>query len=127
LRHFADDALIHQMQLAVGPGAVDGTGIEHPVAGLEQADLAAHGLDHAGGVPAQHLGCAVFRSDAQADLGIDRVDRNGAHLHQQVVRAGGRRIQVYVLQGFGVLGRQGLVVGNGFHARAPVVGFRRWR
>ncbi|CAE6954804.1 conserved protein of unknown function [Ectopseudomonas oleovorans] len=113
--HMTDDALVDHMQLAVGAGPVDGAGVEHPVARLEQADLAAHGLDHAAGVPAEHLGGAVRWRDALTDLGVDRVDRNGADLDQQVARAGYRLGQLHVLQGFGVFGGEGLVVGDGFH------------
>src|SRR5690606_24963752 len=86
--HGADDAFIDQVQLAVGPGTVDGTGIEHPVAGLEQAHCTAHRLDYTGSVPAEYLGGAVLRGDALADLGVDRVDRNRPNLYQQVVRTG---------------------------------------
>jgi len=89
----ADDALIDDVQLAVGAGAPDGAGVEHVVAGLKQGDAAADRLDRAGGVPAENL-VSRFRFGPHADLGVDRVDGDGGHLDQQVVRAEVRRRRV---------------------------------
>ena len=119
-RHMANDAFIDQVQFAIGAGTVDGAGIEHPVAGLEQSDFAAHGLDDAGRVPAQYLGRAVLRFDAEADLGIDRVDRDGPNLDQKIVCTRSGFGQLHVLQCFGMVGRQGLVVSDGFHGNGPL-------
>ncbi len=98
LGHVADNALIHHVQFAVATGPGDGTGVEHLVPGLEQRDLAAYRLDHAGHVPAQHLGNASFGLDVLADLGVHRVDRNGLDLHQQVPGTGDRLRQLDVLE-----------------------------
>ena len=54
LRLEADDALVHQLELRVGAGAGDVTGVVHLVADLEQGDVRADGLDHAAGIPTQH-------------------------------------------------------------------------
>ncbi|MNI84998.1 hypothetical protein D3C73_1419530 [compost metagenome] len=107
------------MQLAVTPSAGNGAGVEHLVAGLEQAHFTANGLDHAGHVPTQHFGRTDFWLDVLTDLGIDRVDRDGFDFHQQVTGASDRLRQVDVLQGVFIADRQRGVVGNGFHGRLP--------
>ena len=124
-RHMANDAFIDQVQFAVGAGTVDGAGVENLVARLEQADLTAYRLDGSGCIPTEHLGGTIVRriakaDNAMADLGVDRVDRDGSNLDQQIVRARSGIGQLHVLQRFGMLGRQGLVVSDGFHGNAPL-------
>ncbi len=118
-RFASDDALVHQMAFAVAAGAGDGAGVEHLVADLEQADFAAHPDDHTGDVPAQHLRLTALGLSVAAYLGIHRVDRNGAHLHQQIARAGYRLGQFHVLQRAGIVDGEGFERGDRFHAVAP--------
>ena len=94
----ADDTLIDHMQFAVAARAGDGASVENLVASLEQRHLAANCLDHAGHVPAQHFRGPVFRRHILPHLGVDRVDRNGFDLHQQVARAGYWLRQIDVFQ-----------------------------
>jgi hypothetical protein len=115
LRLVADDALVHQMQLAVGAGAGQVAGVPDFIADLEQGHVRADRFHHAGGIPADHLGLAFGRGDVAADLGVDRIDRNGAHFDQQIAAGSLRRRQFDIDQGVGVVDRQGLAVGDGFH------------
>ncbi|MNQ69315.1 hypothetical protein D3C85_839040 [compost metagenome] len=123
--HVPDNPLIDHMQLAIGASAGDGAGVEHLVARLEQADFAAHGLDHASNIPAQHLGDAPLGLDILAHLGIDGVHRDGLDLYQQVARAGNRLGQLNVLQRSGIGDGKRMSVGNGFHKWTPRAGLQR--
>ena len=118
-RHAPDDALVHTVQLRIAARAGDVTGVKDTIARLEQRDLRAHRLDHAGRIPAQHLVLAGRRRGALAHLGVDRVDRDGVHPHLEVARAGAGRGQRHVEQRLGGIDGQGLAVGNGFHLTAP--------
>ena len=113
----ADNPFVDHVQLAVAPGAGDGTGVVDLVTGLEQAHVGADCLDHAGHIPAQDFGGATFRCDVLADLGVHWVDGNGFDFHQQVTGTGDGCRQLDVLQGVRVADGQAVVVGNGFHGR----------
>ncbi len=115
LGHVADDALVHHMQLAVATRSGQRPGIEHLVARLEQRDLTADRLHDARHIPAQYLGCAVFRLDVLTDLGVHRVDGDRLDLDQQVTSARHRLGQFDVLQCLGVADRQRVVIRDGFH------------
>ena len=109
------------MELAVGAGAVDDTGVKHLVAGLEQRDLVADGLYHARRIEAEHAGFAVFRRLVAAHLGIDGVHRNGLHFHQNIVplcfRLGQVDIDEGVFCGDGLAGP----VTDGAHEQSPLL------
>ncbi len=109
------EALIDQMEFAVGAGTEDGAGVEDFVAGLEESDVGADGLDDAGAIEAENLGLLRGSLSAHADLGVDGIDRNGADGDEQVARAGGGRGEFEVEEGIGIGRRQGLDVANGFH------------
>ena len=113
----ADQALIDQMPFAVATRTLQGARVEDFVTDLEQADGAAHRAHHAGHVPAQHLGLTRLRGDIAANLGVHRVDGNGAHLHQQITGTGCRLAELNILQGQRIADRQAMGVGNGFHGR----------
>ncbi len=70
----ADDPLIDQVKFRIGALAQDRAGVKHLVAGLEQRDVRADRVDHAGGVIAQNLGFTLGRSGALADLGVHGID-----------------------------------------------------
>ncbi|MOA06609.1 hypothetical protein D3C78_1262590 [compost metagenome] len=109
------------MEFAVGAGAVDDTGVEYLVAGLEQRDLVADGLHHAGSIEAEHARFAVFRRLVAAHLGVDGVYRNGLHFHQNVVPFRFRLGQVDIDEG--VFRRDGLAgpVTDGAHEQSPLL------
>ncbi len=67
------------MKLRIGALAQDRPGVKHFVAGLEQTDVGADGIDDPGGVIAQDLGLALGGCCALADLVVDRV--GGDRLH----------------------------------------------
>ncbi|MNS95712.1 hypothetical protein D3C72_1299810 [compost metagenome] len=119
LRCEGGDALVDRVQFRIGAGANDGAGVVHAVADLEAGHVAADGFDGADRVPAQHLGLSGLGGGVLADLGVDRVDRHGLHAHQQVARAGHRGGELDVLQRFGVVDGEGLVVADGFHGKRP--------
>ena len=85
------------------------------VARLEQRHRLADCLDRANGVEAEHAkpigGRAVL-----ADLGIDRIDRDGGDTNQQIVAGGGRRGDVSLDQRVGTIDRAGGCVADGLHA-----------
>jgi hypothetical protein len=115
----ADDALIHQMILGIRTLAVERAGVEHAVARLEQLGLRPRGLDHAGGVPAEHAPLACRRFGAHAHLGVHRVHRHRLHFHEQVT-AGRRRLrQLDIDQRLGIDDRQGRLIADGLHEAAP--------
>jgi len=70
---------------------------------------------YAGRIPADHLGLALGRRHVAADLGVDRIDRNGAHFDQQVAAGGLWRWQFDVDQRFSVFDRERFAVGDCFH------------
>ena len=110
---------VDQVQLAVAAGAEQLAGVVDLVTHGEAADGAAHGADHAGDVPAQHLGLALHQ--ALAHLGVDRIDRHGADFHQEIMGLGRGVGQHRVLQGTGIAGGQGgVTVDDGFHGRVPL-------
>ena len=120
-RLVADDALVHQVQLAVGAGAGEVAGVPHFVAGLEHGDAGAYCLHHAGRIPADDLGGAIGRRHVGADFDIHRVDRNGLDRYQQVAALRMRGGQVDIDQCVVVGDGQGLAVGNGFHGNSVEV------
>ena len=83
----ADDALVDEVQLSVGTLAGDGPGVEHLVAGPEEG-----GLGPAAGRCRPHRSPAPCtagpRAGAAADLGVDRVHRDGADPDQEVAAGG---------------------------------------
>lgn len=91
-----DDAFVDEMQLGVRARANDRARVEDVVARLEQRGIGTGGDDDARGVPSQDLPVVAFRRRAAADLVVDRVDRHGPHLDQQVAprRHGIRKIDV---------------------------------
>ncbi|MNH16041.1 hypothetical protein D3C79_756680 [compost metagenome] len=117
-RHVPDDPLIYYVQFTVAASAGDGACVVNLVARLEQADLAAHRLDHTGHIPAQHLGGDTFRLHVLANLGVDRVHRDCPYLHQQVAWAWLGGWQFDVVQGCRVGDGQGVIIGNGFHGES---------
>ncbi|MNC65056.1 hypothetical protein D3C75_1153060 [compost metagenome] len=61
-------------------------GIPYLIAGFEAADAAAHFEHHAAGIPAENAWLLqTILLQASMNLGIDRVDGNGFHFHQQIV------------------------------------------
>ena len=83
------EALIDEMEFAVGAGAEDGSGVEDFVAGLEEGDLGADGLDDAGAIEAENLGLRFGSLDAHADFDVDGIDGDGADGDEEIARAGG--------------------------------------
>ena len=85
------DALVDQVQLAVGAGTRQGAGIPDAVARTEQRHLGADGAHDAARIPAEHarLGLPIGRQ-AAAHLGVDRVHGYRVHLDQDVVAGGDR-------------------------------------
>jgi hypothetical protein len=52
-------------------------------------------------------------------FGIYRFDRNRLDLDQQIAASGSRVGQDNVLEGFGIIDGQGLLIADGFHEFAP--------
>ena len=112
-----DDALINQMPLRIGARAGPRAGVEHLVARLEQRDVGANRLDHAGGIETQHAQPTRIGRDIASHLGVDRVDRYRVDAHQQVATGDNRFGQLEVDQTLGIGDRQALTVSDGFHGR----------
>ncbi len=74
-----DDALVDQVIFGIGALALDQAGALELVSGLEQRDVGADRVDHAGGVEAEDLGLARRRRGAQTHLGVDEVHRDRLH------------------------------------------------
>jgi hypothetical protein len=108
------------MEFRIGALAQDRAGVEYLVAGLEQADIGADGVDDPGGVIAQNLGLALGRRGALADLVIDRVGGNRLHGDTDVaalrLRFGGLEIDQRVC----CIDRQRFFVSDGLHALSPI-------
>ena len=89
--HAANDAFVHQLQLAIAAITMYGAGVPHAVSGAEQGHPLTHGFHHPCSIPAQNFGLALrLLRQAFADFGIYRVNGNGFHPHQQVVTVGFR-------------------------------------
>jgi hypothetical protein len=114
-RRARGDALVDHVQLGVGAGAGDRAGVVDAVANRETLHVSTDGFDRAYCVPAQYLGLACFGRSVATHLGVDRVDRDRGHTHQEVARAGHGLGQGQVLQRGGVVDGAGGVVANGFH------------
>ncbi len=121
-----DDPLIDQLQLGVGALAVEHAGVEHRVAGAEEAAFRPGRLDDAGGVVAEHHGLLRRRLEHRAALGVARVHRDGVDPDQQLAAGGRRGIGEHqVLQGARVADRQAaLGVADRLHGVAPGAGRR---
>jgi hypothetical protein len=111
----ADDALVDQLELRVAAGTGDVAGVVDLVAGREQGHLVADRLDHAGGVVAEHARRIFLLRLGCAHLGIDRVDRDRFHPHQDVVAGRFGLGQFDVLQGLRVVDGQVAGKADGFH------------
>ena len=99
----ADDPLVDQMKLHVRALAADAAGVEHFIARLEKLRLAPRFDHHAGGVVADDFDCARIGSraawaSAARDLVVDGVDRDRAHLDEQIATLGRRLRDVERLQ-----------------------------
>jgi hypothetical protein len=117
----ADDALVDEVQLGVGTLTGDAAGVEHLVAGPEEGGLRPGSADDAGRVVAQHLDAAgLVRAGAAADLGVNRVHRDGADLDQEVATGGDGVGELDVDQGLRGVDGLGLAIADGAHARPPV-------
>ncbi len=80
-----DDPRVHGVELGVGARPGDVAGVVDLVADGEPGDLRAGLHDGPGGVEAEDL---LFAAGASGDLQVDRVDRDGLDLDQDVVGAG---------------------------------------
>jgi hypothetical protein len=112
----SDDALVHQLECTVAAGTVDGAGVEHRVARLEQGHIGADRVHDAGGVEAQDADLPGRRLCIGALLHVDRVDRDRPDRDAQIARTRLWDRQVEVEQGFRVGERQRLPVADGLHA-----------
>ncbi len=116
------DALIHQLQGAVAAGAADVAGIPDPVAGLEQGDFAAGGDHFTDRIPTQHARAVFDLGLGSAHLGVDRIDGGGVDPHQQVPRARRGVGQLGGDKAVGMVTRQIVSQGNGFHGYSFQIG-----
>ncbi len=84
------------MKFCIGALALQGAGIVDFVARIEERYVWSRSHDDARGIPAKDFPLTGFRTDSPADLGIERVDRDGFHCDKDVAppRLGLR--QVYV-------------------------------
>jgi hypothetical protein len=119
LRHAPDDALVHEVQLAVRARSLVAAGVVHLVAGLEELNLLSHRLHHARGVVAEDLQLAGLQP-RHAALGVHGIDRDRLHLDQQVAALRPRGIDLDVDERLRVLDGQGFVVAYGFHRGVDV-------
>ncbi|MNN16300.1 hypothetical protein D3C81_1294340 [compost metagenome] len=87
-RHAPRDALIDEVICGICARAVERTRVIHGLPRREQGHFAAHRMHDAGRIPAQCRDGIGYRHQPRAHLGIERIDTDGAHLHQHVARAG---------------------------------------
>ncbi len=111
----ADEALVHQLELRVAAGPIDGASVEHLLARAEDMRVRPARHDHARGVEAQHARLAGGVG-AGSLLGVHRIHRDGADLDEQVMapRLGGvaeDQILQRVLMGHGMA----MGIGDGLH------------
>ena len=109
------DALVDQLEFGVAAGAGDVAGVVHLVAGAEQGDVAAGGLDDARGVPAEDPRGAVVFLARLALLVVDRVDGDRLDPDPHIARAGDGIGQVEELEAVRVVERELAGEGDGFH------------
>ena len=83
------NARIDQLMCGVAARTGDVACVPHFISRFESGDASPNGFDDPAGIPTQHarLLQPAF-SNARVDFGIDRVNGDGFHLHQQIVLAG---------------------------------------
>ena len=87
-RFVAGQAFIDDMELTVGAGAGNGSGVEDFIAGLEERNIAADRLDDAGAIVAENFGLRLTSLLAHADLGVHRIDGDGADGDEEIAGRG---------------------------------------
>ena len=117
LRFERHDALVNEMQLAVGAGARNVARIVDLVATPKQRDLRPDRCDRSCRVPAQHSWLCLDPTACYALLGIYRVHRNCGHAHHDVLSGRDRIGQRYIDERLRVGDRQMANEGDGFHER----------
>ena len=114
-RFGGDEARVHRLKLRIRAGTVDGAGVIDLVARAEILHGAADRLHYARGVPAQDAVTAGRRRVCRAHFDVGRIDGDGAHFDQHVVRKQFRRGQFDIEQRGAVADGQGAVKSDGFH------------
>ena len=115
LWRMADQTRVHALEFGIAAGPIQRAGIPDPIAGLEDADLAADRVDDADRVPAEDARCAMGGCGVAPNFGVDRVHRHCPHRHPQILRAGLRHGGVKRDQRLGMVDGQGLAEADGFH------------
>jgi hypothetical protein len=103
------------MELSVATRPGDGAGIKNFVTRSEHVDLGADSFDDARDVPSEHIDIIRDRNTSHAYLGIDRIDRHGAHCDQQIATAGHRGLAFNINQTVVGRKRRGFAEGDRFH------------
>lgn len=119
LRLVSDDALIDQVKFRIGALALDRACVPDFVAGFEQRDVRADGIDDSGGIEAENLGFAGGRFGAFADLVIYRVSRDRSDGDADIAALWLRLGCLEIDQGLRGVDRQRFFVTHGFHSQAP--------
>ncbi len=111
-RLVAGDPLVDELETGVRAGPRDRPGVVHLVADGEVRDRVAD-LDHdPRGVEAEDLRL-VRGAEPAPDLGVDRVDRDGADLDQEVVARGRVDLDLGVDEGGRLVDASGSAAGDG--------------
>ena len=117
----ADDAGINEVVFGIGAGAVDRTRIPDLVAGFELANLVANFYNLAHGVPTEDHWRTALGSAALADFRVDRVNRHGLDLDEDVMAGRGGFFDLKVDQGVGAVNCAINGIADSFHFRSPEV------
>ena len=103
------------MQLGVGSIATDAAGVEHLFARFEGVHFRPDGANDTGSIPAQHAPASADRTRAAANLRVDRVDRNGPNLNEQVAPRWDGVGKLDIDERFRAIDRAGLLISDCAH------------
>lgn len=119
-RLVASDALINQMEFAVGAGAGNAARIKHRIAHLEQRHFRTDRDHRACRIPAQHARRIFDLVLRCAHLGVHRVHGNGFHLDQQIVTGCFGLVDLDIDERLWIRNRKVLGQADGFHVGHPL-------
>ena len=118
-----DNARVDQLVRGVAARAGDVARVPHFIPRFESGDATPNGFDDPAGIPPEDARLIQpVPGNARMDFGIDRVNGDGLHLHQQIVLAGLRHWRGDFNEG----GRIFWVNGNGFNRHGVLLNGMRF-
>ena len=87
----SNDAFVHELQLSVGAGTLQCSGVVDVIAGLEEGGLLADRDDRSRCIPSQDAFLAAGVVEGGAHFDVNGVDGQCLDLHEDVVASGSRR------------------------------------